>query len=225
MSEVQAEKKEQNPTPSPPPPGGEGEKEPPPAADVDGTSMPGSPSPSPRAAETANAGEARHAGSTAGGGRGVGAARSKRIPLAVLALVAVGFALWYFAVRTPEPKDDFGRFQGEWQLAVPTFDRDKKPAARAKPVTIRVTGDRWVYVADGKEQRRYQMTLRPEANPKEIDLVQLGTDDKPTAFVLRGIYTIDRDSAKVVTASGAEPRPTELDSEDGPPGWILERVK
>jgi uncharacterized protein (TIGR03067 family) len=138
---------------------------------------------------------------------------------------AVGFAVWYFAIRTPEPKDDLGRFQGEWQLAVPAVGRDRQPAARLKPVTVRVTGDRWVYVADGKEAGRYAITLRPAASPKEIDLVQLGPDDRPTANVLRGVYTIDRDRARVVTAPGDEPRPTELDAADGPPGWILERVK
>ena len=154
----------------------------------------------------------------------MGSSRSRKLALAV-GLVAIAFAVWYFAIRTPEPKDDFGRFQGEWQLAVPAVGRDHKPAARLKPVTVRVTGDRWVYVADGKEGLRYQMTLRPETDPKEIDLVQLGPDNKPTAKVLRGIYAIAGDRARVVTAPDPLPRPTELDADDGPPGWILERVK
>ena len=151
---------------------------------------------------------------------------SSRRQFALLAaIVAVAFGIWYFAIRAPEPKDDFGRFQGEWQLAVPAVGRDRQPAARLKPVTVRVTGDRWVYVADGQERMRYAMTLRPEADPKEIDLAQLGPDDKPTGAVLRGIYAIDRDRARVVAAPADDPRPTELDAEDGPPGWILERVK
>jgi uncharacterized protein (TIGR03067 family) len=103
--------------------------------------------------------------------------------------------------------------------------RDNQPVAKVKPVVIRVTGDRWAYVADGKETRRYSLTLRPGASPKEIDLVQLDRDGNPTAFVLRGIYTIDGDRAKVVTSSGSEPRPAEFDDPNGPPGVLLERVK
>jgi uncharacterized protein (TIGR03067 family) len=151
--------------------------------------------------------------------------RSKlALALAVVLVGAVAFGVWYFAIRTPEPKDDFGRFQGEWRLAVPAVDRDNKPTARPKPVIVRVTGDRWVYVADGQERGHYVMTLRPGANPKEIDLVQLGPNDAPTAFVIRGVYTIDRDRAKVVTAPGNEPRPTSPDDPDATV-WLLERVK
>lgn len=144
---------------------------------------------------------------------------------AVAAVVLAAFGVWYFAIRSPEPKDDFGRFQGEWQLAVPATARDKSQAARVKPVTVRVTGDRWVYAANGQETQRYAMTLRPGASPKEIDLVQLDRDDKPTARVLRGIYKVEGDRAEVVVAPDPEPRPTEFEVGDGPPGWLLARVK
>jgi len=154
-----------------------------------------------------------------GGDRG-GSLRRKLALLLAFALVAA--SVWYFAIRTPEPTNDLGRFQGEWQLAVPAVDRDNKPAARARPVTIRVEGDRWVYIADGKE-RRSALTLRPDADPKEIDLTLLGPDDKPTAFVLRGIYTIDRDRAKVATAPASEPRPA--NPEEAGTVWLLDRVK
>jgi uncharacterized protein (TIGR03067 family) len=88
-----------------------------------------------------------------------------------------------------------------------------------------VQGDRWVYVADGKEMQRYAMTLRPEAGPKEIDLVQLDRDGNPTPFVLRGIYEIAGDRARVAAAPDPDPRPASFDPEDGPPALLLERVK
>ena len=44
---------------------------------------------------------------------------------------------------------------------------------------VRVTGDRWVFLLNDKEQKRYTMVLRPEADPKEIDLTQLAPDDTP----------------------------------------------
>ena len=64
-----------------------------------------------------------------------------------------------------------------------------------------MTGDRWVYRLGDKEQKKYTMVLRPEANPKEIDLTQLAPDDKPLIqkwppptrpVMIRGIYTVDR---------------------------------
>jgi uncharacterized protein (TIGR03067 family) len=95
-------------------------------------------------------------------------------------------------------------------------------------VTVRVTGDRWVYFDNGKEQKRYAFALRPGANPKEIDLTQLGPDDKPTAFVIRGVYTIDGDWAKVAHAPDPHPRPAALDENDpdfAGSVWLLERVQ
>jgi uncharacterized protein (TIGR03067 family) len=145
------------------------------------------------------------------------------------AVLAGAFAVCYFALRTPEPRDDFGRFQGEWRLAVPAVGRGNHPVARTvSSVTIRVTGDRWVYLDNGKEQKRYALVLRPEANPKEIDLVQLGPDDRPTAFTIRGVYVIDRDRAKVLHAPAPEPRPATTDETDPKFDggvWLLERVR
>jgi uncharacterized protein (TIGR03067 family) len=149
--------------------------------------------------------------------------RVSRRRLAAVAIIAVG--VWYFAIYWREPSDDLGRFQGEWRLAIP-LGANSDGRARLKPVIVRVTGDRWVYVADGKEMHRYTLVLRPDVNPKEIDLVMLGADDKPTAFVIRGVYTIDRDRAKVAHAPSPEPRPATLDETDPDSAglWLLERA-
>ncbi len=155
--------------------------------------------------------------------------------LALVLLVGAGaFGVWFFAIRTPDPRDDPGRFQGVWGLAVPA-EVDGKPTARLIPgATVRVTGDRWVYLVGDKEQRKYTLTLRPDADPKEIDLTQLAPDDTPLIqkwppparpVVLRGIYSVERDRAKIVTGIGDEARPTSLDATDGVTVWLLERVK
>jgi uncharacterized protein (TIGR03067 family) len=151
----------------------------------------------------------------------VGSSRRKWLALIAL-LAAAAFGVWYFALRGP--RDDLGRFQGQWQVAVPVGVRDNQTVAKVKPVQIRVTGERWVYVA-GETERQYAMTLRPEADPKEIDLVLLDRAGNPTKFVLRGIYQIEGDRAKVVTSIGDEERPTKFDDPDGPPGLLLERVR
>lgn len=145
------------------------------------------------------------------------------IALAIATILLIAFGVWYFAIRTTH---DAGRFQGQWQMAVPTMDRDGKPAARAIPgVTVRVSGDRWVYMVADKQMQGYQMTLRPEANPKEIDLVQLDRNEQPTQFVLRGIYAIDGNQAKIVVSNSDEERPTSFDDTDRFTVWLLERVE
>lgn len=161
--------------------------------------------------------------------------RSRKRLALVLLVGAVAFGVWYVAIRTPEPRDDPGRFQGEWQLTVPADSAEAgKTTVRRTPTVIRVTGDRWVFLLNDKEQRKYTMTLRPDADPKEIDLTQLAPDDKPLIqkmppparpVVLRGIYTVNRDTAKIVAAVGDESRPTSLDATDGVTVWLLERVK
>jgi uncharacterized protein (TIGR03067 family) len=152
------------------------------------------------------------------------------VVLAAVGFAAIGFAVWYFFIRTPEPKDDFGRFQGHWQLSVP--DGKDSASGRATPVTIRVTGDRWVWMVGDQEQKRYTMELRPDTDPKEIDLVLLAADDSPVIqkwpgqprkVMLRGIYVVERDSAKLVVRPGDEPRPTSLDADEGVAVWILEK--
>ncbi len=159
----------------------------------------------------------------------------KRLALVlVLTLGLVTFGIWYFVLRAAGPNDDTGRFQGEWQLAVLAVDRDGKPAARRTTTRIRVTGDRWVWLVGEHEQKQYTMTLRPDAEPKEIDLAQLATDGQPLIqkwpppaqpVMLRGIYTIEGGQAKIVTSVRDEPRPTRLDATDGTTVWLLERVE
>jgi uncharacterized protein (TIGR03067 family) len=137
----------------------------------------------------------------------------------VLAATVVVFGgaalgLWYAFLRGPTA--DLDRLQGEWRVVVPGRDEEAGP-----PVLIRVAGDRWTYVAGGREQRTYRVGLNPAASPKEIDLVQLGPDGEPATYThgpgrgsvvkLHGVYSVNKDEARVVLRPGVEPRPTSLD--------------
>jgi uncharacterized protein (TIGR03067 family) len=154
-----------------------------------------------------------------------------RLALWIVVWAVVPFVIWRVALYALEPKDDLGRFQGQWTLSVPAAG-EKSDARLVPGVTIRVTGDRWVWAVGGEEQRRYRMELRPDASPKEIDLVLLATDDQPrlekrggtmTPVTLRGIYSVERGKVKVVAAVGGESRPGSLDTTDGATVWLLER--
>jgi uncharacterized protein (TIGR03067 family) len=150
------------------------------------------------------------------------------IALAVVALVAGGFGLWYAVLRDPGPRDDLGRFQGEWKVGVPG-------RAETAPLTVRVTGDKWTYVVNGQEQRTYRLTLNPAASPKEIDLLMLGADGEPLVrpggplvgaeVRLHGVYSVEKDRATVVLVPGSEPRPKSVDEPGDAQTLTLERVK
>jgi uncharacterized protein (TIGR03067 family) len=165
-----------------------------------------------------------------GEGQGNAAPRRRRlaIALALVGLGAGGFGLGYAVLRDAGPRDDLGRFQGEWKVAVPG-------RTDAAPLVIRVTGDTWTYVAGGMPRGSYRLTLDPAANPKEIDLLMLGPDGEPLVrpggplvgaeVKLHGVYRVEKDRATVALAPASEPRPTSLDDPGDAQVLNLERAK
>lgn len=135
-----------------------------------------------------------------------------RIAWVVLVLGA-GFALWFGVVRDRGPRDDLGKLQGDWNYST---------AGRNNLGVIRVEGDTWSYHSGGPFGRSYRLTLRPDANPKEIDLALLGDDGQPVTFThgvgrgaevkLQGVYAIDGDEVKV--ALGVAMRPKSFEDEE-----------
>ena len=133
-------------------------------------------------------------------------------------LAVVGFAVWYFAIREPEPRNDMERFQGAWQIA--TAERG------ATPVVVEVNGDQWQSVANAVKGKAYRLTLNESVNPKEIDL-----DPVDTAGLvgpsprLHGIYAFENNrKVKVVLNPGVLPRPKTFEEADAVV-WMLTRVK
>ena len=129
----------------------------------------------------------------------------------IVALLAVGGAVWYFALREPEPRNDLERFQGEWQI---TRDGEDTPNA------VRVKGDTWEYVGG----KAYRMTLNESA--REIDLELIDTTGLVGAAVkMHGLYAFtDNRIVRVLIRDTSRPRPTVLDDPDELP-LTLKKVK
>jgi uncharacterized protein (TIGR03067 family) len=130
----------------------------------------------------------------------------------VAGVVLVGFAVWYFAIREPEPRNDLERFAGDWKVIA--NDRESNLA-------VRVSGDRWEYVGG----KAYRITLNESASPKEIDLEPL---DLPKLVGpsprLHGIYAFDDNkTARVVLGPAILPRAKSLDDTDAI--LVLTKVK
>jgi uncharacterized protein (TIGR03067 family) len=149
----------------------------------------------------------------------------KRRLAAVAALLALAVALaavavWYFAIREREPRNDLERFQGDWQIAVATGGEPRRTNN-----AIRVTGDRWEYVTDATT-KAYRVTLNETANPKEIDLELLDVAGLRGARVkMHGVYAFDGNkTVRVRINVTTEPRPATLDEPDANV-WVLTKVK
>jgi uncharacterized protein (TIGR03067 family) len=147
------------------------------------------------------------------------ASRSRLVWLAALVAVVValgGFAVWYFLIRQPEPRNDLERFEGDWAMTV---------AGVEKPTVIRVKGDRWEWTANAVEGKAYRVTLNETANPKEIDLDPI---DPPRMIGpvprLYGVYAFDGNTVRVRLSDATQPRPKTLDDPDAIV-WVLTKVK
>jgi uncharacterized protein (TIGR03067 family) len=142
----------------------------------------------------------------------------------VLILGVCGGAAWYWGIREPEPKDDFGRFQGEW---IQTFgEQDVNARTEKSPaVAVRITGDIWQFLVDGREKNSFRMSLSETASPKEIELTRIDSRGNPIGeYRSHGIYTIDRKTARIIVAPVNLPRPMDFDNPDSVV-WVLTRVK
>ena len=130
----------------------------------------------------------------------------------IIALLAIGgAAVWYFALREPEPRNDLERFQGEWQIT-----RDGKDT----PNAVRVNGDTWEYVGG----KAYRMTLNEPAKEIDLELIEMfrlvGAPVK-----MHGLYAFtDNRTVRVLIRDTSRPRPKSLDDLDELP-LELRKVK
>jgi uncharacterized protein (TIGR03067 family) len=138
----------------------------------------------------------------------------RRFLLPILVLAAAAAGLWFAFSGNREPGNDLARLQGVWKVSA--YGRDTQ-------ATIRVEGDRWTYSAGGMKGHSYRLTLRPDASPKQIDLVLLDDAGQPVEFThgakkgspvsLHGVYSIEDETLGVALAPGMEPRPTAMDGD------------
>lgn len=145
--------------------------------------------------------------------------RRLAVAAGVVVLLAAGFGIWYGLVRSAEQKDDLERLQGEWRVTLP----GGTPGRNDSLTVIRIKGDRWSYVAGGREMTVWRLTLDPAADPKEIDLVLTERDGLPVPPPGSGpeprqvgIYALDGDTLRWARnpAAGPDARPRSLDDPD-----------
>lgn len=162
-------------------------------------------------------GATRPPGATAPGSPVPRDRRLRQVAIGVVLGVLAGFAAWYFLVREPDPRNDLERFRGDWQISV---------GGRGTPNVVHVEGDTWRYQAGATEGKTYRVTLKENADPKEIDLELLGAPKLVGPTVkMHGVYQFDgRGSVQMRLNPGTLPRPKSLDDAESTL-WVLTRVK
>jgi uncharacterized protein (TIGR03067 family) len=137
---------------------------------------------------------------------------------------AAGLAIWYWGIRTPESRDDLGRLQGDWKLTIAGRPGPESDADTAQWV-VRISGDRWKYIAGGREAKTYRITLHEEKSPKEIELTLLDAAGNPAGrYGSHGVYAIEDHTVRVLVKPLNEPWPKDLDDPNAIV-WVLNRVK
>lgn len=110
-------------------------------------------------------------------------------------------------------KDEVKRHQGTWITTSSIFDG--QPASPELVGSIRriVTGDHVVWERDGKRFAGTAIVLDPTKDPKTIDVIPDGGQNRGEHVL--GIYKLDGDTLMICMAGPAQPRPKEFKAEKG----------
>lgn len=124
-----------------------------------------------------------------------------------LALVAAALALAANGDKGGKPVTDQERIQGTWRLVSGERQGKALPEEAVRDVTLTFAADRLTTRSKGRATEA-QFTLRPDANPKAIDLDMGGA-------VGRGIYLLAGDDLKIAHGEVGDPRPSGFVAEEG----------
>jgi uncharacterized protein (TIGR03067 family) len=128
---------------------------------------------------------------------------------ALLILAAITFV----AADGDANKKDMEKLQGDW--AAVSMIRDGMPFPRddAQAFFRTVKGDRYTVFRYDEVVNKWTFTIDATKEPKTMDVLPEGTDDKAKASL--GIYEFDGDKLKVCFAMPGKDRPTGFASKEG----------
>lgn len=142
-----------------------------------------------------------------------------------VAALLLGVGAWFAFIREPGPKPDPVAIQGEWRIT----KLGGTPGQDDGQMTVRVQGDRWTYVVNGKDATTWRMELKPDADPRAIDLTLLERNGEPIQVKgpvpkQLGVYEVDRKTLRVALAPEFNGRPKGFDDPDAP-ALLLNKAK
>jgi uncharacterized protein (TIGR03067 family) len=120
---------------------------------------------------------------------------------------------------SPAPADDkaareeLERHQGTWRASTSVYEGQEAPAEVVRSITRTVEKDHVVWKRDGKSFAGTRIELDPSRDPKAIDVIPDGGQDRGERVL--GIYKLEGDRLTICMAAPGQPRPKEFKAEKG----------
>lgn len=129
--------------------------------------------------------------------------------LALLAVVALAGA----AKDEDANKKDLEKMQGDWAAVSMVRDGMPFPKDDAQSFFRTVKADKYSVFHFNESVNKGTITIDAAKNPKTMDALPEGTDDKAKAIL--GIYEFDGEMLKICFAAPGKERPTSFESKEG----------
>jgi uncharacterized protein (TIGR03067 family) len=110
-------------------------------------------------------------------------------------------------------KDELERHQGTWRATSSIYDGQEAPAEIVRSITRTVEKDHVVWNRDGKSFAGTRIELDPSRDPKAIDVIPDGGQNRGEHVL--GIYKLEKDRLTICMAAPGKPRPKEFKAEKG----------
>jgi len=127
--------------------------------------------------------------------------------LLILAAVAL------VAAKDDANKKDMEKLQGDWAAVSMVRDGMDIPRDDAQAFFRTVKGDKYSVFRYDQVVNKWTFTIDATKNPKTMDVLPEGVDDKSKASL--GIYEFDGDKLKVCFATPGKDRPADFTSKEG----------
>jgi uncharacterized protein (TIGR03067 family) len=124
--------------------------------------------------------------------------------------------------KKSDPKADAAGMKGKWRVVSTHFNGKEAPMTVDSQRILEFTEKEFTAYDGKKKGRTLSYSLDPAADPKRIDLVLAGTEQKSL-----GLYVLDGDDLKLCYGEPGAGRPVKLESKEGEKTFliVLKRIK
>jgi uncharacterized protein (TIGR03067 family) len=132
------------------------------------------------------------------------------------ALMLILLVPWSLSPALADDKavqEEIERHQGIWRTSTSVYDGQEAPAEVVRSITRTVDKDHVVWKRDGKSFAGTKIELDPSRDPKAIDVIPDGGQDRGERVL--GIYKLEGDRLTICMAAPGQPRPKAFKAEKG----------
>jgi uncharacterized protein (TIGR03067 family) len=131
------------------------------------------------------------------------------------ALILALLLPWSFSATLADGqavKDELDRHQGTWRATSSIYDGQEGSSEVVRSITRTVEDDHVVWKRDGKSFAGTRIELDPSHDPKAIDVIPDGGQNRGERVL--GIYKLEQDRLTICMAAPGQPRPKAFKAEN-----------